>query len=140
MNSVWIFFDQVSSAAEVDILNGTGFNSCHVPFTYSSKCLLRFIFNLYQTYWHLRLCHCLCTSFGRSHSEINFLSCQSIFPYTSVISSTVLYQNYCLLQFVIRAPRDGQVEKTFFRVGENVSKNVVVIKFVKEGSDDQSTV
>jgi biotin carboxyl carrier protein len=45
-----------------------------------------------------------------------------------------------MLQFVIRAPRDGVVEEIYYCVGENVSKNVVVVKFVKEGSDDQNTV
>jgi biotin carboxyl carrier protein len=45
-----------------------------------------------------------------------------------------------MLQFVIRAPRDGQVEKIYYHVGENVSKDVVVVKFVKEGSDDRNAV
>lgn len=101
---------------------------------------LWFIFNLYQAYSHLRLSHCLCNSCGRSHPGMNFLICQFIFPYTSVLSSTVLNQNCCLLQFVVRAPRDGQVEKIYFHVGENVSKNAVVIKFVKDGSNVQNTV
>jgi len=52
----------------------------------------------------------------------------------------VINQNYCLLQSVIRAPRDGQVEKIYFHVGEKVSKDVTVIKFVKEGSNDRNTV
>jgi len=41
---------------------------------------------------------------------------------------------------VVHAPRDGQVEKIYFHVGEKVSKDVVVIRFVKEGSKDQNTV
>jgi pyruvate/2-oxoglutarate dehydrogenase complex dihydrolipoamide acyltransferase (E2) component len=43
-----------------------------------------------------------------------------------------------MLQFVIRAPRDGQVEKINCHVGENVPKNAVIVKFVKESKDCQN--
>jgi pyruvate/2-oxoglutarate dehydrogenase complex dihydrolipoamide acyltransferase (E2) component len=45
-----------------------------------------------------------------------------------------------MLQFVIRAPRDGQVETINCHVGDNVSKNAVIVKFVKEGRDGQNAV
>lgn len=42
-----------------------------------------------------------------------------------------------MLQYVIRAPRDGQVEKINCSVGENIPKNAVIVKFVQEGKDHQ---
>jgi pyruvate/2-oxoglutarate dehydrogenase complex dihydrolipoamide acyltransferase (E2) component len=42
-----------------------------------------------------------------------------------------------MLQYVIRAPRDGQVEKINCSVGDNVSKNAVIVKFVEEGKNHQ---
>jgi len=48
-----------------------------------------------------------------------------------------LHQNFCMLQYVIHAPRDGQVEKINYSVGDNVRKNAVIVKFVKEGEEHQ---
>jgi pyruvate/2-oxoglutarate dehydrogenase complex dihydrolipoamide acyltransferase (E2) component len=45
-----------------------------------------------------------------------------------------------MLQFVIRAPRDGQVEMINCHVGENIAKNAVIVKFVKGGKDGQNAV
>jgi pyruvate/2-oxoglutarate dehydrogenase complex dihydrolipoamide acyltransferase (E2) component len=42
-----------------------------------------------------------------------------------------------MLQYVIHAPRDGQVEKINYSVGDNVRKNAVIVKFVKEGEEHQ---
>jgi biotin carboxyl carrier protein len=44
-----------------------------------------------------------------------------------------------MLQFVIHAPRDGQVEMINYHVGDSVSKNAVIVKFVKESRDGQNT-
>lgn len=40
-----------------------------------------------------------------------------------------------MLQYVIHAPRDGQIEKINCSVGENVSKNAVMVKLREEGKD-----
>jgi pyruvate/2-oxoglutarate dehydrogenase complex dihydrolipoamide acyltransferase (E2) component len=45
-----------------------------------------------------------------------------------------------MLQLVIRAPRDGQVEKINCHVGENVPKDAVIVKFVKDDEDGQNAV
>jgi pyruvate/2-oxoglutarate dehydrogenase complex dihydrolipoamide acyltransferase (E2) component len=42
-----------------------------------------------------------------------------------------------MLQYVIHAPRDGQVAKINYSVGENVPKNAVIVKFVEECKDCQ---
>jgi biotin carboxyl carrier protein len=45
-----------------------------------------------------------------------------------------------MFQLVIRAPRDGQVEKINCHVGENVPKDAIIVKFVQDDKDGQNAV
>jgi len=115
-----------------------------IHITYPLHLPVNVIYDLYSTYmrhthiWHLATAYV--THVAEVILEWIYLVVSLSSHNTSVISSTVLNQNFCLLQSVIRAPRDGQVEKIYFHIGEKVSKDVVVIKFVKEGGNDQNTV